>query len=186
MHWRGGASVLRKRTKTSRRNAMLSLFTGLFTPAFIAVITLQCASRYFKGPRHTTKFSSAAPSPLLSSLRPLKECCNFLNCFYESTRCSFLPSAPLAYFPLPPAAALHNSNTACQSISHLACSETKVSLALLLTLSQQLTLQHGCEKEERGNRRRRGPTFARVVNLSVGGYLFCALLIQIRSNLRRS
>ena len=128
---------------------------------------------------------SSPPLPLFSSLRPLKECCNFLNCFYESTRCSSLPSAPLAYFPLPPAAALHNSNTACQSISHLACSETKVSLALLLTLSQQLTLQHGCEKEERGNRRRRGPTFARVVNLSVGGYLFCALLIQIRSNLRR-
>ena len=53
--------------------------------------------------------------------------------------------------------------------------ETKVSL--LLTLSQQLTLQHGCEKEGRRERRgREGPTFAHVVNLGSreGGYLFCA------------
>ena len=70
---------------------------------------------------------------------------------------------PFPSLSLPPAAAaaaaLHNSNTACQSISSLfrrrRRDETKVSLLLTLSLSpslplsQQLTLQHSCENEER-------------------------------------
>ena len=96
-----GLKCSKRRTKTS---SPLSLFRVLFTPAFIAVITLQRASRADTLRGRVIRQSSPQLSPSSLSLCLLKECCNFLNCFYESTRSSFLPSVPSLSLPLPPAA----------------------------------------------------------------------------------